>query len=135
MAIAMSGEMLNDLRHGRGQGNWFLNLLAPFGYWAITALFNVFPLPRARGFARSFLHAGEAMGPGLFRAGVSGGHAQQDRSAGAVPSGHRAAGTTGAGTDCAGGSAWPGRRAGAAVDPVRCVSRSASALPFRLAAR
>ena len=32
--------------------------------WLITALFNVFPLPRARGFRRSFAHAGEAMDRG-----------------------------------------------------------------------
>ena len=29
VAVAMSGEMLLDLRHGRNQGNIFLNLLAP----------------------------------------------------------------------------------------------------------
>jgi long-chain acyl-CoA synthetase len=64
VASAMSGEMLVDLRRGRNQGNWFLNLLAPFGYWLLTALFNVFPLPRSRGFRRSFAHAGEAMDHG-----------------------------------------------------------------------
>ena len=41
-----------------------LNLLAPVGYWLVTALFNVFPLPRLRGFRRSFAHAGEAMDRG-----------------------------------------------------------------------
>ena len=41
-----------------------LNLLAPVGYWLLTALFNVFPLPRLRGFRRSFAHAGEAMDRG-----------------------------------------------------------------------
>jgi len=61
MAAAMSGEMLLDLRRGRNQENTLLNLLAPAGYWLITALFNVFPLPRLRGFRRSFAHAGEAM--------------------------------------------------------------------------
>ncbi len=64
VAIAMSGEMLRDLRRGRNQGNWLLNVLAPFGYWLATALFNVYPLPRARGFRRSFAHAGEAMDRG-----------------------------------------------------------------------
>lgn len=63
-AIAMSGEMLFDLRHGQNQPNAILNLLAPAGYWLITALFNVFPLPRLRGFQRSFEHAGEAMDNG-----------------------------------------------------------------------
>lgn len=64
VAIAMSGELLMDLRHGRGQGNAVVNLVAPIGYWLITALYNVFPLPRLRGFRRSFAHAGEAMDRG-----------------------------------------------------------------------
>ena len=64
VAAAMSGEMLLDYRRARGQGNWALNLLAPGAYWLLTALFNVFPLPRARGFRRSFAHAGEAMDRG-----------------------------------------------------------------------
>jgi long-chain acyl-CoA synthetase len=61
---AMSGEMLMDLRRGRNQGNAVVNLLAPAGYWLVTALFNVFPLPRLRGFQRSFAFAGEAMDRG-----------------------------------------------------------------------
>ena len=64
VAAAMSGEMLLDFRRGRNQGNWLLNLLAPAAYYLITGLFNVFPLPRARGFRRSFAHAGEAMDHG-----------------------------------------------------------------------
>jgi long-chain acyl-CoA synthetase len=64
VAIAMSAEVLEDLRHGRNQGNWMLNLLAPFGYWLITVLFNVFPLPPSAGFQRSFSHAGRAMDRG-----------------------------------------------------------------------
>ncbi len=64
MASAMSGEMLMDLRRGRNQGSGVANLLAPAGYWLVTALFNVFPLPRLRGFQRSFAHAGEAMDRG-----------------------------------------------------------------------
>lgn len=64
VAIAMSGELLQDLRRGRGQGNAVVNALAPIGYWLITALYNVFPLPRLRGFRRSFAHAGEAMDRG-----------------------------------------------------------------------
>jgi long-chain acyl-CoA synthetase len=64
VAAAMSGEMLLDYRRGRNQDNSFLNLLAPAAYYLLTALFNVFPLPRARGFRRSFAHAGEAMDRG-----------------------------------------------------------------------
>src|ERR1019366_4329078 len=56
--------MLLDYRNMRNQPNWFANLLAPAAYWLLTALFNVFPLPRARGFRRSFSHAGEAMDRG-----------------------------------------------------------------------
>jgi long-chain acyl-CoA synthetase len=64
VAIAMSGEILQDLRQSRNQGNPFLNALAPCGYWLVTALFNVFPLPRLRGFRSAFAHAGEAMDRG-----------------------------------------------------------------------
>ena len=63
-AIAMSGETLLDLRQGRNQPRALYNLFAPAGYWLVTALFNVFPLPRLRGFRRSFEHAGEAMDRG-----------------------------------------------------------------------
>jgi long-chain acyl-CoA synthetase len=66
VAAAMSGEMLMDMRHARGfnQANAVANLFGPVTYWLLTALFNVFPLPRARGFRRSFAHAGEAMDRG-----------------------------------------------------------------------
>jgi long-chain acyl-CoA synthetase len=62
-AAAMSGEILEDLRHGRNR-QW-LNPLGPPAWLLITALFNVFPLPRRRGFQRSFAHAGEALDRGL----------------------------------------------------------------------
>lgn len=64
VAIAMSGEMLLDMRRGRNQGSRFVNLVAPAGYWLITALFNVFPLPQVSGFRQSFQHAGEAIDRG-----------------------------------------------------------------------
>jgi len=64
VAAAMSGEMLMDMRHARNQPNAVANLFGPAAYWLLTALFNVFPLPRARGFRRSFAHAGEAMDRG-----------------------------------------------------------------------
>lgn len=63
-AIAMSGEMLLDMRAGRNQGSWLLNALAPLEYWLLTALFNVFPLPRQTGFRASFYHAGAALDRG-----------------------------------------------------------------------
>jgi long-chain acyl-CoA synthetase len=64
IASAMSGEMLLDFRRGRNQGNAVMNLLASMAYGLLVALFNVFPLPRQRGFRRSFAHAGEAMDEG-----------------------------------------------------------------------
>ena len=64
VAVAMSGEMLQRFREGRNQGTWWKNALAPPAYWLLTGLFNTFPLPRLRGFRRSFAHAGEAMDQG-----------------------------------------------------------------------
>ncbi|HEX3373132.1 MAG TPA: AMP-binding protein [Edaphobacter sp.] len=65
IAAAMSGEMLEDFRHAR---NMEVRWLAPFGpivWLLLTAVFNVFPLPRQRGFQRSFAHAGEALDRGF----------------------------------------------------------------------
>lgn len=64
VAVAMGGEMLLDMRQGRQQGNWFLDVTAPIAYVLITGLYNVFPLPQFTGFRRSFRHAGEAMDHG-----------------------------------------------------------------------
>jgi long-chain acyl-CoA synthetase len=61
VAIAMAADMLDDFRHARGQGSWFLNMLAPVAYLLVTALFNVFPLPRSAGFRNSFAHIGKAL--------------------------------------------------------------------------
>jgi long-chain acyl-CoA synthetase len=64
-AAAMSGEMLEDFHHAR---NMEIRWLAPFGpivWLLLTAVFNVFPLPRQRGFQRSFAHAGEALDRGF----------------------------------------------------------------------
>jgi long-chain acyl-CoA synthetase len=69
MAVAMSGEMLEDFRHFRNPqtphpgGRFFL--AGPLYYFLVTALFNVFPLPRRRDFQRSFAHAGEALDRGF----------------------------------------------------------------------
>lgn len=65
VAVAMGGEVLMDVRKGRGQGNWFVNLVAPIGYRLATSMFNVFPLPQRTGFRRSFEHAGRAMDAGF----------------------------------------------------------------------
>jgi long-chain acyl-CoA synthetase len=61
----MSGEMLEDFRHARNQQPRWLNSLGPPTWLLLTALFNVFPLPRLRDFQRSFAHAGNALDHGF----------------------------------------------------------------------
>jgi long-chain acyl-CoA synthetase len=69
MAVAMSGEMLEDYRRFRnpqraaGKNSFYLP--GPLIYALLTAFFNVFPLPRQRDFQRSFAHAGEALDRGM----------------------------------------------------------------------
>jgi long-chain acyl-CoA synthetase len=69
MAVAMAGEMLEDYRHfrnpERGPGRNRFMLSGPAAYFLVTALYNVFPLPRRRDFQRSFAHAGEALDRGF----------------------------------------------------------------------
>ncbi len=64
LAIAMGGETLLRMRtppqewfSGKRWGYWM-------GYWLVTALFNVFPLPQFSGFRRSFQFAGESVDRG-----------------------------------------------------------------------
>jgi len=68
IAAAMAGDMLEDYRHFRNPerkpGKRGFYLPGPLIYMLLTALFNVFPLPRQRNFQRSFAHAGEAMDRG-----------------------------------------------------------------------
>jgi long-chain acyl-CoA synthetase len=70
VAVAMAGNMLRDFRHMRNVGpqgravSRFLDILGPPTWLLITALYNVFPLPRSAGFRRSFQHAGEALDRG-----------------------------------------------------------------------
>jgi long-chain acyl-CoA synthetase len=70
VAIAMAGNMLRDFRHMRNLGpeksavGRLLDPLGPLAWVLITALYNVFPLPRSAGFRRSFQHAGEALDRG-----------------------------------------------------------------------
>jgi long-chain acyl-CoA synthetase len=64
VATAMSGEMLEDFRHFRDPETRRFMLFGPVAYWLVTALYNVFPLPRRKDFQRSFAHAGEALDRG-----------------------------------------------------------------------
>jgi len=69
IAVAMSGEMLEDYRHFRNADRLTATaafyLPGPLIYFLLTALFNVFPLPKQRDFQRSFAHAGEALDRGM----------------------------------------------------------------------
>jgi long-chain acyl-CoA synthetase len=65
LAVAMSGEMLEDFRHFRNPEGGGFYPQGPLFYWLVTAAFNVFPLPRLRDFQRSFDHAGEALDRGM----------------------------------------------------------------------
>jgi long-chain acyl-CoA synthetase len=68
IAVAMAGDMIEDFRHFRNPetrgGRKGFYLPGPLIYLLLTALFNVFPLPRKRNFQRSFAHAGAAMDRG-----------------------------------------------------------------------
>lgn len=67
VATAMAGNILRDFRHMRNVGpqgvrlSSLLDLFGPVAWLLITALYNVFPLPRSAGFRRSFEHIGEAL--------------------------------------------------------------------------
>jgi long-chain acyl-CoA synthetase len=61
VAIAMAADLLRDWRRGRGEDLWFPSVTGPVSYWLVTALLNVFPLPRGAGFRRGFDHAGLAL--------------------------------------------------------------------------
>ncbi len=67
MSIAMSAELLAQWRRARsaaGVAPGPLRWLAPLQAIAVTALFNVFPLPAGAGLRQSFAHAGEALDRG-----------------------------------------------------------------------
>ena len=64
VAAAMAADILDDWRKRRNQGSWIVNQLGPVMWLLVTALFNVFPLPRSAGFRRSFQHAGKALDHG-----------------------------------------------------------------------
>jgi long-chain acyl-CoA synthetase len=64
VAVAMSGELLSGWRRGRAERHRLASVFTPLAYWLVSALFNVFPLPRGAGLRQSFGHAGEAMDKG-----------------------------------------------------------------------
>jgi len=64
LATAMGGETLQNMR--RPPRDWFFGRRWAYqlGYWLVTALFNVFPLPQFSGFRESFRFAGESVDRG-----------------------------------------------------------------------
>jgi long-chain acyl-CoA synthetase len=64
LAAAMGGESLQNMR--RPPREWFFAKRWAYhlGYWLVTALFNVFPLPQLSGFRESFRFAGESVDRG-----------------------------------------------------------------------
>jgi long-chain acyl-CoA synthetase len=63
LAVAMEGERVRSLRHPVGV-RWFEGFIYRAAYWLMTALFNVFPLPKASGFRESFAYAGSSIDRG-----------------------------------------------------------------------
>lgn len=64
LATAMGGETLVRMR--TPPRTWFFlkRRVYQLGYWLVTALFNVFPLPQFSGFRQSFRFAGESVDRG-----------------------------------------------------------------------
>jgi long-chain acyl-CoA synthetase len=64
LATAMGGETLQQMR--RPPRDWFFakRWAYQLGYWLVTALLNVFPLPQFSGFRESFRFAGESVDRG-----------------------------------------------------------------------
>jgi long-chain acyl-CoA synthetase len=64
LAAAMGGESLQRMRHP--PHDWFFAKRWAYwlGYWLVTALFNVFPLPQFSGFRESFRFAGQSVDRG-----------------------------------------------------------------------
>lgn len=61
---AMQGEMLASMREPDRDLSWFRRAVLRFEYLAITALFNVFPLPQTSALTKSFAFAGEIIDAG-----------------------------------------------------------------------
>ncbi len=59
LAVAMLGEMLQDMRRPPREAGFLHGLKERLSYYLVVALFNVFPLPQQTGFRRSFAYAGE----------------------------------------------------------------------------
>ena len=64
LATAMGGDTLRQMRQPPREWFPFKRWAYQLGYWVVTALFNVFPLPQRSGFRESFRFAGESVDRG-----------------------------------------------------------------------
>jgi long-chain acyl-CoA synthetase len=64
LAMAMAGEPLLNMRQPPRDWIFLKRWGYQLGYWLVTALFNVFPLPQHSGFRESFRFAGESVDRG-----------------------------------------------------------------------
>ncbi len=64
LAVAMDGERLALMRNPPADRGFFLGLVDRVKYLLIVSIYNVFPLPRAAGFRKSFAFAGDLIDRG-----------------------------------------------------------------------
>jgi long-chain acyl-CoA synthetase len=64
LAVAMDGERLARMRHPAPMTGFFAGLIDRLKYFLIVSIYNVFPLPRAAGFRKSFAFAGDLIDRG-----------------------------------------------------------------------
>ena len=64
LAVAMSGDMLYEMRRPPDQMAGWRRLVEKLDYFLVAALFNVFSLPQRSGFLESFRYAGDLAGRG-----------------------------------------------------------------------
>ncbi|HZS49181.1 MAG TPA: AMP-binding protein [Blastocatellia bacterium] len=82
LAIAMDGEMLRGWLRPSPETGFFSRVLWQVVYVLVVTFFNVFSLPKAGGFRKSFAYAGEAMDRGynvlVFPEGIRADHDQMN---------------------------------------------------------
>ena len=64
LAVAMGAETLENMRRPPREWLFAKRWAYVLGYWLVTAIFNVFPLPQFSGFRESFRFAGESVDRG-----------------------------------------------------------------------
>ncbi len=64
LAVAMVGERLALMRNPAADRGFFAGVIDRVKYFLVTAIYNVFPLPRVSGFRKSFAFAGDLIDRG-----------------------------------------------------------------------